>query len=237
MSVVVGAGRVDAARRRVDDALAHVEELGAPPLPKTSLLLARSFVQAADGLDAEAWADAHQAVALADHGGFALARLDALEWTAVLAARRGHAVTAARLLGATGAERDRIGYRQRIVPDLAELDDLIARLETDEPDAFAQGTATALDDIVAYVGRAGGERSRATAGWASLTPTERQVAGLVAQGLANAQIATTLLMSPATVKSHLTHAYAKLGIANRTELAALHLRRTAAGGGPASTGS
>jgi DNA-binding NarL/FixJ family response regulator len=48
---------------------------------------------------------------------------------------------------------------------------------------------------------------------------------MVAKGLANAQIASALLMSPATVKTHLTRIFGKLGITNRTELAALHTQR------------
>ena len=58
-------------------------------------------------------------------------------------------------------------------------------------------------------------------GWGSLTPTEREVVGLVASGLSNPEIASRLFVSRATVKTHLSHVYAKLGVANRTELAAL----------------
>jgi DNA-binding CsgD family transcriptional regulator len=47
----------------------------------------------------------------------------------------------------------------------------------------------------------------------------------VAAGLTNAEVAAALFVSPATVKTHLRHAYAKLGIRNRTELAAEAARR------------
>ena len=72
-----------------------------------------------------------------------------------------------------------------------------------------------------------GERVRPQAGWDSLTPTELQVAEQVAAGLTNPQIAERLLMSRATVKTHLVHVYAKLGFGNRAELAAAVVRRAA----------
>ena len=62
-------------------------------------------------------------------------------------------------------------------------------------------------------------------GWASLTPAEREVVNLVIAGLTNPEIGTRLFISRATVKSHLAHVYAKLGVANRTELATLATRR------------
>ena len=43
----------------------------------------------------------------------------------------------------------------------------------------------------------------------------------VAAGRTNPQIAERLLMSRATVKTHLAHVFAKLGVATRAELAAL----------------
>jgi DNA-binding CsgD family transcriptional regulator len=52
-----------------------------------------------------------------------------------------------------------------------------------------------------------------------LSPSELRVAELVAEGLANREIASALFLSNATVASHLTHVYAKLGIRSRTELA------------------
>jgi DNA-binding CsgD family transcriptional regulator len=56
-------------------------------------------------------------------------------------------------------------------------------------------------------------------GWASLTPTERDVVRLVSEGLANNDIATRLFVSPRTMQSHLTHVYTKLGLTSRVQLA------------------
>jgi len=79
---------------------------------------------------------------------------------------------------------------------------------------------------VAYARRARGERGRPAAGWGSLTPTERQVVDLVIDGHTNPQIAERLFMSLGTVKAHLAHIFAKLGVSTRAELAALAARRT-----------
>ena len=58
-----------------------------------------------------------------------------------------------------------------------------------------------------------------TSGWASLTPTERDVVRLVSEGLGNKDIATRLFVSPRTVQTHLTHVYTKLGLTSRVQLA------------------
>jgi DNA-binding CsgD family transcriptional regulator/tetratricopeptide (TPR) repeat protein len=52
-----------------------------------------------------------------------------------------------------------------------------------------------------------------------LTPTERRVAELAAEGLQTKQVAAALFVSPKTVEGHLTNIYAKLGVHSRTELA------------------
>jgi DNA-binding CsgD family transcriptional regulator len=76
--------------------------------------------------------------------------------------------------------------------------------------------------------RATGARPRgaATTGAASLTPTERRVADLAAEGLTNPQIAQTLFVTTKTVQTHLANTYRKLGIHSRN---ALHPILTAPG--------
>jgi DNA-binding CsgD family transcriptional regulator len=66
-----------------------------------------------------------------------------------------------------------------------------------------------------------GARPRRTAlsGPASLTPSERRVAELAATGLSNREIAESLWVTRKTVELHLGHAYGKLGIRARTQLA------------------
>ena len=63
-------------------------------------------------------------------------------------------------------------------------------------------------------GRVGG-RTRVE----GLTPAERRVAALVAEGRTNREVAAALFVAEPTVASHLSHVYAKLGVRSRTELA------------------
>ena len=60
----------------------------------------------------------------------------------------------------------------------------------------------------------------------SLSPREKEVLALLAQGLSNAEIGRTLFISPDTVKVHVRHIYEKLGVRSR---AAAALRATQLG--------
>jgi DNA-binding CsgD family transcriptional regulator/tetratricopeptide (TPR) repeat protein len=65
-------------------------------------------------------------------------------------------------------------------------------------------------------------RSRRPArGWEGLTESELRVVRLVSGGKTNRQVATELFVSPHTVSMHLRHAFAKLGVTSRVELAAI----------------
>jgi len=72
-----------------------------------------------------------------------------------------------------------------------------------------------------------GPRIRPRTGWASLTPTERTVVDLVAEGLSNPQVAERMYLSRRTVQTHLAHVFGKLDITSRAELAAEAARRAA----------
>jgi DNA-binding CsgD family transcriptional regulator len=52
-----------------------------------------------------------------------------------------------------------------------------------------------------------------------LTPQERQIAQLLAQGRTTREAAAALFLSPKTVEYHLRHVYLKLGIRSRAALA------------------
>ncbi len=63
-----------------------------------------------------------------------------------------------------------------------------------------------------------GARRPARAG--TLTPAEERTVRLAAGGLSNKEIALDLYVTVRTVEEHLRHAYAKLGVRSRTQLAA-----------------
>jgi NarL family two-component system response regulator LiaR len=58
-----------------------------------------------------------------------------------------------------------------------------------------------------------------------LTERERAVLNLIVEGLNNTEIAVKLVVSPSTVKSHVSHILRKLDVASRTEAAALAVRQ------------
>lgn len=63
-------------------------------------------------------------------------------------------------------------------------------------------------------------------GWQALTPSELEVVRLIAQGATNRAAAERLYVSPHTVSTHLKHAFTKLGVTSRLELARITLTRT-----------
>ncbi len=71
--------------------------------------------------------------------------------------------------------------------------------------------------------------ARPVTGWDSLTDTEQAVAGLVAEGLSNNQVAARLYISTHTVAHHLRQAFRKLSIASRVELTRIVIQQAADG--------
>jgi len=68
-----------------------------------------------------------------------------------------------------------------------------------------------------------GASSASAGGLEGLSEREREIAGLVAAGSSNREVAEALVVSPKTVERHLTNILAKLGARNRTELASRFL--------------
>jgi two-component system nitrate/nitrite response regulator NarL len=85
-----------------------------------------------------------------------------------------------------------------------------------DPDEFVARVRRLLPRAAADRGGSGGQRAEA-----SLTPREREVLALLANGKTPKQIAAALVISPKTVATHIQHVLAKLGVHSRVEAVAL----------------
>jgi len=151
-----------------------------------------------------------------------------------LAGMCGDALRAARLFGAADALLERLGAklepadrvdRDRLIPQVSSC--LLASAWSE---AWQEGHSLPLDLAIeeALAIPAPGpdlpaeqvERShRPGARHGPLTPREREVAGLVARGLSNRQIATQLFITEKTAANHIDHIMTKLNLRSRAQIA------------------
>jgi DNA-binding CsgD family transcriptional regulator len=110
----------------------------------------------------------------------------------------------------------------------------VATLERALDSYTAQGATSPAARVQAVLQAAGVRRRRWAAvqhrpdtGWEALTPMERRVALLVAEGHTNRSAAEELVLSASTVGTHLRAAFGKLGVNSRVQLTRLVLERFA----------
>ncbi len=154
-----------------------------------------------------------------------------LDSFASLAAAEGQAARAARLLGAAEAVRTASDvalapvYRRDFYGAIIET----VRAALDEETlkvAWAAGRAMSLQEAGRYALGDDDERRQARAvpaasaasSRALLSPREREVVALVAEGLTNRQIAERLVVTERTAAAHVEHILAKLGFSSRTQI-------------------
>ncbi|MBO0805029.1 MAG: LuxR family transcriptional regulator [Nocardiopsaceae bacterium] len=141
---------------------------------------------------------------------------------------------AAWLLGAADARWKEAGARLGGNPILEEIhgqraDSARRNLgEARFTELFDTGATCPLEDVIAkavgdaddlgWSGEPGGGRPAGDPS-AELTRREREIAGLVASGMSNREIAEQLVISRRTVDSHVEHIFAKLGVSSRLQLA------------------
>lgn len=228
--VLYALGDHDDALARTKRALEHSERLGSRLL---SAACRESLARLAIGRGEWSEADALAHEVLAQRVAIdAQAWLpDALDTLALVAAGLASHAEAARLLGSADRARSDLTL-VRWPPETPTFDELeerlAAELGTEAYDAArSEGAAMSLDEAIGWIRRARGTRKRPASGWESLTPTERQVVELVAQGLTNPQVAERMFVARATVKAHLAHIFQKLDVSSRSELTAVAIRRSA----------
>jgi DNA-binding CsgD family transcriptional regulator len=146
----------------------------------------------------------------ASHAALALvydeAAVTGLERAAEEYARLGLCFDAARSLLALGREQRR---SRKWGAARATLERAAAAFDALGSPGWAEEARSELERV--------GARRPSPAG--ELTPTERRVAELAVQGLANKEIAQALVVSVSTVEFHLSNTYSKLGVRSRTQLA------------------
>jgi len=183
-----------------------------------------------EGDDERAESVTHDALKVLMDNGWRPGVADALDVVAEVALFTGQHERAARLIAAARKERATLGLVAfPLLTDRTERNLALAGAALGDKGldlARQAGTRLSLQEAVAYAQRGRGEHADATHGWASLSPVERQVVELASQGLSNPDIALGLFISRNTVKVYLSHSYAKLGVANRTELARLVARHS-----------
>jgi DNA-binding CsgD family transcriptional regulator/tetratricopeptide (TPR) repeat protein len=154
---------------------------------------------------------------------------------AAIAAADGDARAAASILEAWCEELQRAGLLEELLWARLDLGRVLARVDRGAAVRALMSAATLAGELgarsqerlAAQQLRLLGVRTwrrgpeSAGPGIAGLTSREVEVAQLVAAGTSNQEIASSLAISPRTVERHITNVLAKLGLRNRTELAAV----------------
>jgi len=224
--VAVALARGDSAQAKI-----HVERLLAAARPLNNrraqaiahLGLARALLL--EGDDERAESISHDALKVLMDNRWRPWVIDALDVVAEVALFTGKYERAVRLIAAAQKERTAVGLvafpmlRERTKRNLASAGTALGDASLER--ALQGGARLSLQEAVAYAQRGRGEHAGATHGWLSLSPVERQMVELASRGLSNPDIARELFISRNTVKVYLSRTYAKLGVANRTELARL----------------
>jgi non-specific serine/threonine protein kinase len=222
------AGDGQRASGRYEESLALWRELrGAPGI--ASALHKLGQVSRSTGDLATARARLAESLALQQELGNKQGIGECLAGLAATTAAAGDPERAARLFAASAALLEAIGVPLAPVDQVALHRDLEAtRARLGAPaweQAWAAGAALSTEDAISLAladddppagtaGPTGGE-----AGPGRLSPRERQVSQLIAQGLTNRQIARALSISEKTVGSHVDHIMTKLDLRSRTRIA------------------
>ena len=220
-----------------------------PAAPPVAATLGQRLVQAARAELALAQGEADLAIAIVDQlyasapnwpsnsqgaiPRLALIRAEALGRLKRLPAAVAEVESAASVAAAEGALgwlwriHARLAHEYRLDGRQAEaerqavrLRDLVAELAANVADPDLRGALQGGAAALAADERPATPRRQAGSAFGGLTPREREVAGLIAQGHSNRAAAAALVVSERTVESHVANILSKLGLTSRTQIVA-----------------
>jgi predicted ATPase/DNA-binding CsgD family transcriptional regulator len=224
-TVLVLAGDLDRAAEVLGELFGRCERTG-ERWQLSYALWVRGLLNLLAGKPGEAGADLAEAIRVKrlfhDTFGLALA-IDILAW---VKAAEGDGDRAAALFGGAAALWEELGILLFGSVHLNEHHERFKQMareqlgETQFQAAFDRGRALSPDAVFALaLGEPPTVSAAARKQSTVLTKREREVAGLVAEGLTNRDIAARLVLSPRTVEGHVEKALTKLGFTTRTQIA------------------
>jgi DNA-binding NarL/FixJ family response regulator len=151
-----------------------------------------------------------------------MARVDGLTATARITARNPHpAIIILTTFDADDhiLEALRVGASGFLLKDTSaeQIVEAIRRVAAGEPMLSASVTRRLMSKVQAQASAQAAARSLL----ASLSPREAGIAQLIGRGMSNSEIAAELLLSVATVKTHIGQIFTKLGMNSRVQVALL----------------
>jgi predicted ATPase/DNA-binding CsgD family transcriptional regulator len=229
--IALACGRHEEAERLQVQALQIRLQLADPVMIASSQRELAVIAQDA-GADGRAVAFYRESLELFERAGDRLGIARCLEGVAVLAADSGQAEQAARLFGAAYALLDQMGLArwpgwfpahvrpERLARARAAAEEQLGSETFRRTLAAGAGLSLSVAVAEALGVRAGNAAPQARrARTAALTPRESEVAGLVALGLSNREIARRLFISEHTAATHVQHILDKLEFSTRAQIA------------------
>jgi ATP/maltotriose-dependent transcriptional regulator MalT len=225
-------GDYAAADAHLEEALAVAREIG-DPFEVASSLLVLGTIASLRGQHLEALRAIRESIKTFRKLGAQSGIAECLDAFADVAVRTHDMTYAAQLIGAADASLQRVGIPRTEGLTLVEHQDRIAAVQSALGEetfdtAWSAGAALTLDEAVAealaFNPSEDVQAPSMSDGAMGLSPREREVLQLMAEGLTNREIAGTLLLSPRTVASHAANILGKLGLASRTAAVAFAIR-------------
>jgi len=231
---VGGAAMADAVARELDAARADAEAAACPRCT-SELDVTSAELLARIGRVEDARRQLDQWCARSTEPGYPMREVRRARAVAAIASAAGDPRAAADILEAWCEELRRAGLLEELLWARLDLGRVLARFDRGAAVHALTSAATLAGELgTRSQGRLAAQQLRllgvrawrrgpasVATGIAGLSVREVEVARLAAAGSSNQEIASSLAISPRTVERHITNALTKLGLRNRTELAAV----------------